>query len=499
MLPGNQVDAKAGKMHCMNPFFLINLANMVIVEKYFQASSYSITVLIMHLFLHGCGGCGRIQLAGDAEVDDNGIEIPSTSTWAKTYGDTGEDCALSVVESSEGGFVIAGWTAFRVLGIDYWLLKLDADGNVVWEKAYGGEKNDWALSIRRTSNGDYIVVGWTTSYGAGAVDTWVLKLDEAGDIIWQKAYGNMGWNAAFTIEETSDHGYVVAGETMEPDGVNYSMWVLKLDPEGYIEWEKVYGSIENEAGFSIQQTMDGGYIVAKWSSGYTVGDEDFWLLKLDAAGNALWQKAYGGSEYDYVYAARQTIDGGYIAAGGTESFGMGLSDFWILKLDVNGNIMWQKAYGGEGDDAAYSISQTQDGGFVASGWTDSFSAGGTDFLIIKLDRDGNPVWQKTYGAADIEYENRVRQTSDGGYILAGGTHSFGAGDSDVWVLRLNEVGDISETCPEGIGTNSFATVTDTNVTAEEIPVSHADYHTDITFTNAEAFITSAVIETQCSR
>ncbi|MFH1436861.1 MAG: hypothetical protein ABIJ56_14230 [Pseudomonadota bacterium] len=453
------------------------------------------------ILLHGCGGCGEIRLAGDASMDffvpEDGVELPPAA-WAKTYGDIGEDWALSVQETSDSGLIVAGWTAFSVLGVDFWVLKLDRYGTVMWQKAYGGELNDWAMAIRETTDRGFIVAGWTTSYGMGAVDTWVLKLDRDGEIIWQKAYGNSGWNSAFTIEPTSEGGYVVAGETMDPDGLYYSVWIMKLDRDGGIEWQKVYSGMENEAALSIQQTPDNGYIVAKWSAGHSTGDEDFWLLKLDAWGVPEWQKAYGGPEYDYSYAAARTSEGGYVIVGGTESFGMGWSDFWILKLDEGGGVQWQRTYGGEGDDAAYAVEQTDDGGYVVSGWTDSFGGGWSDFWVIKLFPDGRPAWQKTFGAADYEWENRVHQTSDGGYIIAGGTNSYGAGSSDVWVIKMLPDGEIAETCPYEVGMQSIVMMSETSVEGRYVPVSPSDYYTAVTETDAEPVITAAEVETQCS-
>jgi uncharacterized delta-60 repeat protein len=355
-----------------------------------------------------------------------------------------------------------------------------------WAKTYGGPNWDEAYSIQQTTDGGYIVAGRTHSFGAGYADIWVLKLDPNGDVQWQKTYGGPDWDTAYSIQQTSDGGYIVAGMT-ESFGAGYAdIWVLKLDSNGDVQWQKTYGGPGNDGAYSIRQTADGGYIVSGEYS-FGAGYVDIWVLKLDSNGNVQWQKTYGGPDWDTAYSIQQTSDGGYIVAGWTASFGAGVSDLWVLKLDPNGNIQWQKTYGGSANDRAESIQQTTDGGYIVAGWTYSFGAGNFDMWVLKLDQNGNIQWQKTYGGPYGDVATSIQQTSDGGYIVPGWTASFAVGVSDLWVLKLDANGDI-------VGCNligtSAATVSDTavigfatSVGPDNTSVSGQDSNAVITNTN----------------
>jgi len=406
--------------------------------------------------------------------------------WAKSYGGAKDDYAYSIQQTSDGGYIVAGSTrSFGVGWDDIWVLKLNANGDVVWQKIYGGSAYDYANSIQQTSDGGYIVAGSTWSFGAGNYDIWVLKLDANGTVVWQKTYGGSDWDRAYSIQQTSDGGYIVAGETYS-FGAGNNFWVIKLDANGTVVWQKTYGGSWNESAKSIQQTSDGGYIVAGWTRSFGVGWDDFWVLKLDANGDVVWQKIYGGPGYDYANSIQQTSDGGYIVAGETYSFGAGGYDFWVLKLNANGDVVWQKTYGGSYDDYAKSIQQTSDGGYIVAGYTDSFGVGWTDIWVLKLNANGDVVWQKTYGGSSSDYANSIQQTSDGGYIVAG------CGAGDFWVLKLDANGEIPNcgymgtsiatvTTPDFLqrtttispsttsvsGVNSDATITNTNITPSE--------------------------------
>ena len=194
------------------------------------------------------------------------------------------------------------------------------------------------------------------------------------------------------------------------------------------QWSKTYGGSDWDEAYAVQQTRDGGYIVAGHTESYGVNNDDLWVLKLNLQGSVIWQKTYGGVTSDIAYSIQQTTDDGYIVAGSTTSFGEGAQDMWILKLDSMGNISWQKAYGGGNTDNAWSIKQTGDGGYIVAGTTFSFGTGNYDIWIVKLGQNGTPSWQKTYGSGGNDIAYSIQQTTDGGYIVAGYTASFGAGD-----------------------------------------------------------------------
>ena len=365
------------------------------------------------------------------------IELSAAGmAWVKRYGGSAFDTAYDVQQTTDGGYIVVGKTeSFGAGWEDMWVLKLDAGGNVQWQKTYGRGADEIGASIQQTTDGGYIVAGWSDSF----FGLWVLKLDANGNIQWQKTYeGGLSGYPDLTIQQTSDGGYIVAGGTYYFGSGKFDLWVLKLDANGHIQWQKTFGGKDDEWATDIQQTPDGGYIVTGWTRSFGAGRKDMWVLKLDANGDIQWQKTFGGRGDDAGEAVQQTPDGGYIVAGGFSFLGVSWRDMWVLKLDANGNVQWQKIYGGRADDWGTDIQQTADGGYVATGWTYSF--GGV--WVLKLDANGNMQWQRAYGGNGIHTGNAIRQTADGGYIVAGSTRSFGAEDYDMWVLKLDANGDI---------------------------------------------------------
>ena len=411
------------------------------------------------------------------------VATPAHAQWAYAYGGTGYDHAYSVQQTVDGGYIVAGSTlSFGAGGGDSWIMKLDENGVVTWQKAYGTPGTDYPYSVRQTQDRGYIMVGYT-AFGAGNGDAWIMKLDGSGNITWQKAYGGSGYDSAYSVQQTQDGGYIMAGGTVS-FGSTVDIWLIKLDGSGNITWEKTYGGTAYDYAYSVQQTQDGGYIMIGRTSSFGAGSDDTWVLKLDGSGNITWQKAYGGAGDDRTYAILQTQDGGYIMTGETTSFSTGDSDIWLVKLDGSGNVTWQKTYGGVGDDGASSVEQTQDGGYIVAGSTDSFGMGSLDAWLLKLNSSGGVVWQNTYGSSGIDYAWLANQTVDGGYVVAGAMESLGDGNNDIWVLKLDSTGSI-ELCPfEGIST---ALITDTSATVidtDAVPVTST-----ATVTNTTATVT----------
>ena len=412
--------------------------------------------------------------------------------WAKTYGGNNEDKGYAVQQTSDGGYIVAGSTeSFGAGGSDFWVFKLKTNGDVEWQKTYGGTEHDRARAIQETSDG-YIVAGSTYSFSQGEDDFWVLKLKPDGEVEWQKSYGGRDRDFCTSLQKSSDGGYIVAGCTQTFGGGGGNFWVLKLDSSGAVTWEKTYGGTNFDSAYSIQETTD-GYVVAGRTHLFGTGG-DMWLLKLDKDGNVNWQKTYGGTDWDSANSVRQTSDG-YIVAGATVSFGAGSANFWVLKLDTSGNVVWQKTYGGSDSDQATSIQQSSDGGYIVTGSTESFGAGDKDFWVLKLDSGGNVNWQKTYGGSEWEQAWSIQQDSDGGYVVAGSTESFGVGNYDFWILKLNEGGSIPE-CP--LGVDSAASITTSNVTASNTDISGANSTAVVDSTNVTPSDSHCTIETQCS-
>jgi uncharacterized delta-60 repeat protein len=347
-------------------------------------------------------------------------------------------------------------------------------------------------SIQQTTDGGYILAGEADSFGAGRSDFFVLKLNPDGTVAWQKTYGGTSSDMANSIQQTTDGGYIVAGRSSSFGAGGTDAWVLKLNPDGTVAWQKTYGETGTDMANSIQQTSDGGYIVAGRSSSFGAGVNDAWVLRLNPDGSVAWQMTYGDTGHDYANSVQQTSDGGYIVAGYSYSFGAGGGDAWVLKLDPDGTVAWQKTYGGTGWDPAWSVQQTSDGGYIVAGWTNSFGAGGYDAWVLKLNPDGTVAWQKTYGPSWDDWVNYVTQTMDG-FIMAGSTCPF-SGSCDLWVLKVNADGDIGcgmsedqsiapiETSSSPVDTSctpvaSSATVYDPSVTPQD---------------------TAVIIDTQCS-
>ena len=378
------------------------------------------------------------------------------------YGGNDWDEARFIQQTADGGYIVAGNTlSLDAWDKDFWILKLFPDGEIEWQKTYGGTGWDetW-WSIRQTIDGGYILAGCTHSFGAGVGDIWVLKLFSNGDIEWQKTYGGNAIDSAASIQQTADGGYIVAGLTVSFGAGSADFWIIKLSSAGDVEWQKTYGGNEWDQARFIRQTADGGYVVTGEGKPSGAVNYDFWVLKLFSNGDVEWQKTYGGSDQDRARCVQQTIDGGYIITGNTKSFGAGPPDFWVLKLSSVGDVEWQKTYGGNAWDSGGSVHQTADGGYIVAGYTESFGAGGGDIWILKLFSNGDVEWQKTYGGRNTEYGGSIQKTADGGYIVASFTDSFGFGSPNILILKLSSEG---ESEPAGLSKDSNATVSDTSI------------------------------------
>lgn len=427
------------------------------------------------------------------------------SYWAKTYGTSGYDTPNTLQQAADGGFVVAGiidW--FGVNNGDIWVLKLDSNGNVgpsypgTWQKSYGTSIEDMPDYIRQTADGGYIIAGRTGSYVPNKGNVyrfWILKLDSSGAIIWQKTYGGTNSDYPFCVQQTADGGYIVGGVTNSFGKGAGDIWLLKLDSNGNIIWEKAYGGTGDEKFYTVQQTSDNGYIVSGATTSSGQGSYDYLVLKLDSAGVITWQKTYGGSGEDIAYQIQQTSDGGYVVNGYTRSFNVGGGmDFWVLKLTSTGGITWQKTYGGNGFDLGYSVQQTTDGGYILAGLTTSYGTSGDyDFLVIKLDANGNNTWQKTYGSTGQEPARPIIQATDGGYVVAGYTTSFGTA-GDFLVVKVDANGDIPQ-C--NLIHSVSLTVSNTSVAAVTSSLLSTVSTATVANTTVTPIDTNATVLTQC--
>jgi hypothetical protein len=369
--------------------------------------------------------------------------------WANAYGGTGDDEAYSVVQTSDSGYIFAGKTnsnntgdvtGFHGGNFDAWICKIDSIGKIQWEQTFGGVADDRAYSIVQLEDGAYVFAGTSNSVDGtarmhkGKKDFWVVKLDQTGQIIWNDDFGGSQDDIAYQLIETRDHGFAVVGATESLDGdVNAfhgltDVWLIRLDTLGNMVWNKSYGGGSADAGNSVCETSDGGFAVAGYSSSHD-GDvsgvhglaTDFWAFKTDAMGNLKWQHAYGGTNNDFGTAIVQTDDGGFGVAGYiTSSDGdvIGLhspntADFWLLKLDGNGALEWQRTLGGTDEDECNSVTQLPNGGLVLAGYSMSFDGdvtgvrGGKDFWVLELQP---PCFDIRLTLADTSYRGKNQET-----------------------------------------------------------------------------------------
>jgi PKD repeat protein len=444
---------------------------------------------------NSCEVCKNIAII--AIVD---LPLCPTIEWQNTIGGSSSDELQSIQQTTDGGYILGGYSQSGISGdkteacqgnYDYWVVKLSATGTIEWQNTIGGSSNDELQSIQQTTDGGYILGGYSqsgisgdkteASQGSGYTDYWVVKLSAIGTIEWQNTIGGNRDDMLQSIQQTADGGYILGGysksgisgdktEAYQSSGY-YDYWVIKLSAIGTIEWQNTIGGSNNDYLQSIQQTTDGGYILSGYSYSGISGDKtevsqggsDYWVVKLSATGTIEWQNTIGGSSTDYLQSIKQTTDGGYILGGSSNS---GISgdkteanqgsssyyDYWVVKLSTTGAIEWQNTIGGSSSDYLQSIQQTTDGGYILGGYSASgisgdkteASQGNSDYWVVKLSATGTIEWQNTIGGSSLDYLQSIQQTTDGGYILGGYSYSGISGDKteasqgnyDYWVIKM---------------------------------------------------------------
>ncbi len=370
-------------------------------------------------------------------------EFPAEG-WSWTYGGQSEDIAHALVQTSDGGYALAGGTRSRGAGgSDVWLVRTDASGNVLWNGTYGGARDDWAEALVQSNDGGFAMAGLTSSYGAGGNDFWLTKIDADGNALWNKTFGGIGDDVAEALVQTSDGGYAIAGPTQSFGAGYYDFWLIRTDALGNALWNKTYGGAWLDWAEALIQTKDGGFAITGATGSFGAGNIDVWLVKTDALGNVKWNETYGGPRDDMAHALIET-DAGYAIASYVESYGAGMSDFWLVKTDALGNAQWNKTYGGTRQDWPQAMVRTDGGGYAIAGYTESYSAGGSDFWFVRTDSLGNALWNKTYGGSNDDWAEALVLCGDGGYALAGRTASYGAGGYDFWFLKTDDSGVVPE-------------------------------------------------------
>ena len=364
--------------------------------------------------------------------------------FQNTFGGDSLDMGYSVQQTNDGGYVLTGSTNSYGNGdSDVYLIKTDGNGDSLWTRTFGGENQDYCNSVQQTTDGGYIITGRTESYGAGNKDVYLIKTDGNGDSLWTKTFGGTSFDNGISVQQTNDGGYIILGGTESYGAGNRDIYLIKTDGNGDSLWTKTFGGASQDFGNSVKQTNDGGYIVTGVTESYGAGNKDAYLIKTDASGDSLWTKTFGGSKFDLGNFVEQTDDGGYIVTGRTASFGAGSLDIYLIKTDGNGDSLWAKTFGGSSFDLGFSLQQTTDGGYIIIGGTDSYGSGDRDVYLIKTDVNGDLIWAKTFGGSGFDLGTSIQQTTDGGYIILGGTDSFGNGDRDLLLIKADGNGNIT--------------------------------------------------------
>ncbi|MFM9989573.1 T9SS type A sorting domain-containing protein [Flavobacterium sp.] len=420
--------------------------------------------------------------------------------WEKSYGGKHADFLMDAKPTADYGFILAGSSLSKKSGnktetnngdLDYWIWKMDEKGDLDWQKNFGGSGNDFLKSITLTKDGGFILAGTSNSDkefdkaddSKGQEDFWIIKLDAKGGVEWQKTIGGSWQERIQTIIQTKEGGYILGGSStsnISGDKINDSFgnldyWILKLDTKGKIEWQKTMGGIYEDELRSIEQTKDNGYILGGYSNSPISGNKtednigvgDYWIIKLNDKGIIEWQKTIGGDQDDQLYVVHQTYDKTYIVGGSSNSSnsknktkenGSG-TDFWLLKLDELGIIKWQETYNFGKVDVLTSLVENEDHSFLIGGYAQSEVSennvkglpkkkekkGINDYIALKINENGEEIWNKAVGSDDEDILSNVIETRDGGYLLSGTSNGKSSrdkngniGSNDFWVVKLKD-------------------------------------------------------------
>jgi hypothetical protein len=362
----------------------------------------------------------------------------------KTYGGEKYDRGISVQQTSDKGFVLVGYTrSFGAGGEDVWLIKTDDSGEEQWNKTFGGENDDNGWAVLQTKNNGYILTGFTKSFGAGAFDVFLINTDAKGKKLWSKTYGGQKNDRSWDLDVTKDGGYIVIGETENDSEGERDVLLIKVDGWGKVLWKKKYGGAKDDRCFSVRQTSDGGFIFAGITYSFGEGDRDAWVIKTDNQGVIQWQKTFGGKKSDVAHCVRLTNDGGYIVTGYTSSFSSTSNqDCYLIKLNSKGELQWNRVIGGENSYHTLYGQQTRDDGYIITGGVVSIKTRLISACLIKTDGLGQKQWERTFNEMTYKPFTLTRGynggvTSDGGYMLTGDVYVPQSEKGEVYFVKVN--------------------------------------------------------------
>jgi hypothetical protein len=382
------------------------------------------------------------------ETPPTPTEIAEAETFFETFGGENRDRGINLLQTNDGGYAIVGYTSsFDVDQEDIYLVRTDSLGQALWSNTYGGEGQDNGWAIMETEDGGFLIVGFSNSFGAGEMDIYLVRTDAGGNMLWERTYGGPRSEYGWDMAPTTDGGYVLAGQTNSFGEGLEDGYLVKVDAQGEELWSQTFGGPQEDRLFSVDQGAGGGFVLTGTTRSFgegSNGNRDAYLVKTDDSGEQLWMQVFGEDQDDVGHAVRQTDDQGYIVTGYTRSFDAAYYDTWLIKTDETGNSLWQTFYGGPGDDRAIYGEQTDDGGYIATGYTKSFEAVGWDVFLIRTDSSGAVIWHKTFGGRSEDTGYTVKQALDSGFILTGETYSSGEGGGDMVVIKVDRDGEIIE-------------------------------------------------------
>lgn len=368
--------------------------------------------------------------------------------WTKEYGNgPGEACGYSVQETSDNGFIIAGSFEPTVGGPDYthdvYIIRTDSLGDTLWTKKYGGAEDfEEGYSVLQTDDGGFIVAGHTGSEN-DPDQVYLIRTDSNGDSLWTKKYGGSANDLGFSMCKTNDGKFIITGKTESFGAGGMDIYLLKVDSDGDSLWAKTYGGLEDDEAGSVRMTSDGGFIIAGTTESFGIVLSDIYLIRTNSNGDTVWTRMYGDTEDNEGRTAFQTGDGGFVIVGSAFSNSGWDHDVYLIRTDSNGDTLWAKKFGGLGDDEARDAQLAEDGGYIIAGSIE----GHEDVYVIRTDPNGDTLWTKRCGGNNEECAYAIQQTTDGGYIIAGSTGPNG-NKSNVYLIRLaKEATGIQEETP----------------------------------------------------